>query len=486
MKQGFALALASLGFACVAGQSIAAWLGMYAIALALLSMPWAQRLLATFDARTGVVLACLLAAPGVAWAVRTREAIAEHEGLHGLGTYVRDRLRLEGEPVIAPPLVAADRPQRFFVRAGVGAKRVQVKLGSAAQGIEAQALGEGLFRVDYDPRRDGVPRPANGTLLASIRVDGREATREMITTTPLAHPRWLSRSPNGERACAVSTETDELFVLASDGLRARVPVADGPIDCAFVDDATVALSYRDHAQLELRGTERGELVRSLELGARQGRMARSPSGAWLAVGIESASPGIVLLDASAQRVLARIATADAPDWIAFGASDDVLLYSTRTHAALHRLRRDAGTGGYAPDGTLALSRPAVTLARIRGGTQLALAVTDYRADGSPQLGNHFVQDQLLFVETGSLRVVWRELTPRRSDRQSKPGDVDRGLSPMGIAENAAGDLLIAFAGSDEAWRLRADDSEPVIEDLASSDAHAPHGIAQLRDGTWLV
>jgi hypothetical protein len=92
----------------------------------------------------------------------------------------------------------------------------------------------------------------------------------------------------------------------------------------------------------------------------------------------------------------------------------------------------------------------------------------------------------LTVDVARFAVTSALLTARRSERQSKPGDVDRGVSPMGIAQAADGSLLLAFAGSDEVWRMRDGAVQPEILDLADTELHAPHGVAELADGSLIV
>jgi hypothetical protein len=184
------------------------------------------------------------------------------------------------------------------------------------------------------------------------------------------------------------------------------------------------------------------------------------------------------------QVIARVTLPATPDWLAFGADDDTLIVATRADGALHRIRHSGER--WIEDGALVLGRPAVTLARSNDGAHVFVAVTDYRPDGSSHLGNHFIQDQILTVDVARFAVTSALLTARRSERQSKPGDVDRGISPMGIAQAADGSLLIAFAGSDEVWRMRPGEVQPEILDVADTELHAPHGVAELADGTLVV
>jgi cytochrome c peroxidase len=126
------------------------------------------------------------------------------------------------------------------------------------------------------------------------------------------------------------------------------------------------------------------------------------------------------------------------------------------------------------------------MASAQAGARLLVATTDFRPDGGPQPGNHFVQDQLLELDTTSLSVTRTLLTARRTARQTRAGDVDSGLSPMGLAARRAGGLLVAFAGSDELWTLDALDAPPRRVDLSASEVLAPHGVAELADGTRVV
>jgi hypothetical protein len=215
------------------------------------------------------------------------------------------------------------------------------------------------------------------------------------------------------------------------------------------------------------------------------RLATSPDRAQLAIARSGRTPELVLVDVPARRVRARLALARDPDWLAFGADAERLVYSSRSDARLTRVRIEPD-GRMHEDAELALGRAAVTLARSGDGAQMMIAVTDYRPGQGANLGNHFVQDQLLTLDVARFAIVRAEPTARRSPRQSKPGDVDRGLSPLGAALAADGSRLIAFAGSDELWRLRDGVPEPEIIDLGDHGLAAPHGVAELADGTLVV
>jgi len=410
---------------------------------ALASMPRGARAL---------ILGALLL-PGGLGLWRAGPAIATQEGLSGLWPGLRDRLRLEALPAIAPAFVSGAEAQTFYVRADASeGEPVRLQLGPRAKPLVAEALGAGLFRVDYDPRKDGPPYPPNGTLSATVWVGERAARRELHAATPLAHPRWFARAPNGQLAATVSSESDELVIVSARGLERRVPVGDAPSDCVFLDDARIAVSHDADARVWVIDAGSGERVRQLNGGDRQGRLALAPDGTRLVLARGGLAPELVVLDPDSGEVVQKVPLPAAADWIAFGPDGDTLLVATRADARLLRLR--ARDGALRSDAALALGRPAVALARARDGRSVLLATTDHRASGA-HLGNHFVQDQLLLVDVATLSVVRTWMTAQRSPRQSKPGDVDRGLSPLGLAPAADGSWLIAFAGSEELGRVSA-------------------------------
>ena len=129
-----------------------------------------------------------------------------------------------------------------------------------------------------------------------------------------------------------------------------------------------------------------------------------------------------------------------------------------------------------------LGRPVVTMARSSYGDRVVVSVTDFDPVGEPHLGNHFVQDQLLTIDVGSWRLRDALPTQRRTSRQSAPGDVDRGCAPMAIDLGADGSLLVAFAGTDDVWRIDARDPPPRIYGLEEHPLATPHGVAALAGG----
>jgi hypothetical protein len=159
-----------------------------------------------------------------------------------------------------------------------------------------------------------------------------------------------------------------------------------------------------------------------------------------------------------------------------------LLVASRSPARLERwVLRD---GGIVRAADRALAMPAVAMAVAHEGRELVVATTAWTDRGVAELGNHFAEDTIATLETRTLELVRRFPTGRRSERQDHAGDLDRGLSPLGLASAADGALWITFAGSDEVVRIpggRGDAAHVETWDVAPLGASAPIGLALLRD-----
>lgn len=455
-----------------------AWLGVNVLAVL------RPRVLELTRGRAAV-LVLLVALPALSQATRVGSRLLGREGLEGLEHLSAARIRLERTPSIAPPLVAADRPQTFYVHAP-GAREVFVRLGPRGPRLEARALGEGLFRVLYDPRADGLADPPDGDVQVAIELDGHAHERRMSAVRPLPHPRGLAAAPDGRAAVALSEETDEVFVLDEAGLRHRLATEDGPTDARFVDSETVVVSHRYADALTWLDARDGRVLRRRTVGPFGLRLAVHHGASLLALGQGGARPRLLLLEARDGRPRAEVETGFEPDHVTFGPDAETVVVSSVRPPALHRFRR-TGDGLEEDRPPLWLGRPAVTLAASPDGAVLVVAVTDYQADGPPHLGNHFVQDQLVIVDVERWAVTGTRLTARRSSRQTNPGNLDRGGSPMGIQLGAGGTWLVAFAGTDEVWRWSdAPDVPPVVYPLDAHPLAAPHGVAALADGGFAV
>ena len=430
----------------------------------------------------------LLAGPLLAIAGRAR-ALAIREGIHGIGEHLHNRLRLEQRPAIAPPLVVADAPQVFHVHAPK-AGRVKVSFGGEA--LAALDLGHGLFRVAYDPRRDGPPRGP-----ARIIVDDKDDEifeRDVAVVERAAHPRWLVADPARGVAAAVSEETDTLYLLERSGHLRSVPVGDGPADVALFDGGRRAVvAHRHEAALHIvdveAGAGAGQKIARLPWNPFVARLAISGSGRLLAASTDSARRGVIVAELPDAHPIAFAPLPWTPDWLTF-ADDDTLVVAVREPRALVRLARRGDR--WEPVGDLLpIGRPVVAATRRPGAPRWILATTAYRPDGGMPEGNHFVQDQLLTVDLARFTVVDQLLTARGDGRQDEPGNVESGASPMGLDLREDGSLLVAFAGTDEVWRLPADGHLPeVIFDARRPgfpmSMVAPHGVADLGEGRVAV
>ena len=465
-----ALVLAALGgaasFAGLALAYAAAWALSNIAALRGIALPALDR------PRTIAVALLIAAGPALTLASRL-DAIAEHEELAGARFQLADRLRLERSPAIHPDLVSTDQPQRYFVRAE-GASAVRVRLAPGVAAIDAVALGHGVFRVDYDPRREGAPE-VRGASVATIEVDGAQHQRAIEVIAPLAHPRWLRPSPDRARACATSEETDELLIVDADGLVLRRETDDAPSDCGWVG-GRVAIAHRHATTLSLLDPETGALER-IEVGRWGHRLAARDDGSEIAIGHEDGWVSVV--DVAERRLDRRVEVGGPADWLAW--DGDALVVAVRAPATLVRIERSVSR-------VRALSAPAVTLARAPDGA-IAIAVTDWSDDPepAPHLGNHYVQDQIVLLDPETFEVRRRLPTAHRSPRQDAAGGLDRGLSPMGIDTGPDGNLLVAFAGSDEVAVLRPDRGlEERTIDVAGLGLGAPTSAVFLRGGTIAV
>jgi hypothetical protein len=477
--QGLVVALALALYAAWAEPSTWALLSAYALSLVLASLFDLQRRVALLDARLFLLLLAGLSLPGLGTLVRLYPSWLEQEGLAGLSGRLGDRMQLEQRPALFPRLVVSSHAQTFYVHERPG-QDVRLALGTRV--LSGEELGEGLYRVHYDPRTHGALEP-RGTFNARLTVSGHTYEREMQAVQPLAHPRWLALSPDRLLVAALSEETDELFTVSARGLERRMPVGDGPVDALFLDDTRVLVSHSDDG-LRVYDVQREAQLAAFASGAALGRMALSSDGSTLAVAELGARPALLVMDPHTLTLLARVAQDLPIDWLAFGSDASTLVVSTRADASLRKLVRTST--GYREQARLALGRPAVTLARSLDGTSLYVATTDYRADGQNHLGNHFVDDQLLTVRVEPWSVVQSLHTARRTPRQRSPGSVDRGLSPMGIHQARDGSLLLAFAGSEEHWRLSAHKPEPEVVEVGEHGLYAPHGVAELADGTRVL
>lgn len=402
-----------------------------------------------------------------------RSQLVDVETWAGAAAHLEDRARLR-LPAIAPSMVFGDHPQTLYIAldgadgSDENGVRVRVRLGPRGATLDADSLGHGLYRVTYNPRVHGTPAESDGPVVAQIITGEGDAeshtSLSLHYVAPLAQPRSLCTAPARNLAGSPSLETDTLYLVDAEGRVRAFDVGDGPSDCVFLDNERIAVSHAFGPTLWIMNAGGGVL-----------RRIESPPASRLASSINTlalAHAGSVSLRNAATYELETTLDVSDVDWLTF-TTPSTLIVARRRAAELLRYRRNED-GAWTHDGTLPLGRPAVAMVRL-DDTHVVISATDYVPSGEPHLGNHFVQDQLLTVNTEQMRVTDQEITARRSPRQSNAGDVDRGLSPMGLhVEDEA--LYVAFAGSDETWTLR-DGSLP---DMRSTvDIPAPESITRL-------
>jgi hypothetical protein len=419
--------------------------------------------------KLGAVLACalVLALPVRELAARAG-GILEHEALASPMEHIADRLALEADPAIAPALVSGDRPQTYFVRAS--GSHVRARLGEGLAWIEAEGMGHGVFRVEYDPLVHGALEPEVHESIARVEVDGVVHARTMLAVAPLPHPRWLRTSPDRTRACVPSEETDEVLVLAVDHEPEHVETLDAPSDCAITDAGTLYVAHR-HALDVLRLDAAG--ARTTLAAGGLGAAAIDLLGDTPCIARDGATPEVRCLGR------ARLPVPGTPLFLARVPSSESLVLATRSPAALHRI--DLVHGALVVGATRMLTAPA---AHLDVQSTLDVALGDYDADGRPELGNHFVQDRLASFELTRLALSGDHSTAWRTDRQDHAGDVDRGASPMGISRTPRGTRWVAFAGTDEVEELGG--ASPRVIDTARFGVSAPFSVVELSDGSLVV
>jgi hypothetical protein len=406
------------------------------------------------------------------------------EGLHGVTANLRDRMRLEALPSIHPGVIFGDHPQRLYAYAP-GARTFALDLGTA-RAPEVDDLGHGLFRVRFDPRVHGA-LPRRASVRAELVVDGERYERELASVSPAPHPRWLCVSPDRARAYAPSEETDELVMVHDAGLGFRAEVGDGPTSCAVVGDE-VFVGHRYAAALVALDARTGRERRRLEGPGRVERLAASLDGAYLFVAVGGPSPGIEVRALPGGERVAFVPTPSTPEWLV-PAADGGVVAAFRRERTVRRVARTDGRFELERN-ELPMERPVITMAGSADGALVYAAVSDFRdslGEGPHPLGNHFVQDQLLLVDAASLKVVGRFVTGRRDARQDEPATITRGASPMGLDPQPDGTLFVAFAGTDEVWRV--DPLRGLVAlrfETAADRLPAPHGVARLASGRVVV
>lgn len=264
-------------------------------------------------------------------------------------------------------------------------------------------------------------------------MDGDDESIEMRAVTRYAQPRSLVVSPDRQRVATVSTETDQVFIV--DGERVvTAPTLDRPSACTFLPSGELVVAHAQDSALLFTDREPRRLPLS-------GATAITANERFVAVASKTA---VTVLSAPAlaegRREVVFTHPLPAP-------ADHVALVNDHVVVAIRRgaLLISASARGVTE---LRLSRPAVTLTTGPGDTVL-VSVTDYQPGGATHLGNHFIDDQILTVAVrDELTVVGQTRTQGRTPRQGSAGNVDRGVSPLGL-HHVDDATYVAFAGTAE-------------------------------------
>lgn len=397
--------------------------------------------------RVAILLAAIVP---LAVLARRGAVLAETEGLLELSPRLSDRMRLSGAVTIAPPLVVSDRPQSFFVRAE-GARELSLMFDGVHE-IAAQSLGHDVFRIDVDPRTAGLLDRATGPMIATVVVDRAHHAQPLALASPLAHPRRPRVSADGSRLCVPSEETDTLFLGPITNLDAH-DAGDGPVACAFAGADAVLVARRYEPTAILLSPITGRPLEHDEIPVGLGVIAMDGSEDVFALARAGDTREIVIIglvplpsapEARVLGVIDRLPLEGMPIDVAI-AGDEIVI-TTRSPARIEVRSIDRTTPR---DRSRPLVMPASALAVSPDGAQIVIATTAFDPAPRDNLGNHFVEDQLVWLDRSTLAPTRLETTARRTDRQDHAGDADRGLGPSALAFDASGRLFVAFAGSSE-------------------------------------
>ncbi len=468
-----ALVIAALARVDTAVGLVLSYLGAWALVNLARAVGWPRAPIAAPKLVIAIAILAVLLVPLRDLATRS-SALAEHEALASPLEHIGDRLALESDPAITPALVSGDRPQTYFVRAS--GSHVRVRLGAELEWIDAEGLGHGVFRVEYDPRRDGAPPPHAHETLATISVDGALSTRRLLAVTPMPHPRWLRLSPDRARACVPSEETDEVIVISTGRESERIETLDGPTDCAIANDGSLYVTHRFARDvLHVDASRARSTLDAFGFGA----VAIAILGDDLCIAREGPGSEIRCLHDGAS-----LAIAGTPLFLVSVFPDVALVVATRSPAALMRIER--ANGALVVRESISLVSPAAHVSADPSEPTLLVALTDLDGPGHAGLGNHFVEDRVASLDTSRFVLLDDHLTNWRTERQDHAGDVDRGASPLGISRSTRGTSWVAFAGTDEIEEIGGDLARPRVIDTAALGVSAPFSVVELADGSLVV
>jgi hypothetical protein len=351
--------------------------------------------------------------------------------LEGDVELLKNRLKLQGKVSIFPRIVSTDKPQRLYIKVP---NDHEVTLDVPEIGRwRAVSLGHGLHRVDLS-LGDKIDE---GDIPVNIICNNDIFKETIKIIKPIPNPKWLRLSPNAKTVAVVSENTDHL-ILINEHDHLTVKTKNGPSDCCFINDDSIAISYRYEPFIEIYNmtTETFEQIKTYTL---QHKICHIDK--LLAIAIHGEDPGILFFDLNNHKK-EFIPLEFSPDWITFGRSRDEIIFSDRKQKLIGQLLfKDE----WVLNKSKLLPRPVVSMHHNQG--KLFFAATAGVDDWELTFANHYVRNIVIELDLDTWEIIETVNCEIRNNLQSEPGQAISGISPMGIRR---GDFFVnVFCGSNE-------------------------------------
>ncbi len=429
--------------------------------------------------RESLIWALLAGLCFTTWSDIDFQKLLREENLDGISTRVLHKAALQDYPAIFPRVVVEGMPQDFYVYVP-GSEELTLTIGSSTQ--ETHHMGHGLFKV----RSSGNYANVKGeTATVHLTTEHDTIQRELKFSKALPHPNITCKG-QGSRAYVLSEDTDEIFVVQPDGILQTLKTGNGPSGCVVVNNRLL-VTHIYEPNLWVFDAATFKALDKISLDAPQKSIAKSRDSEAIAVALQGPNPSMALLSPNNLKQVEHIALPLTPEWIAPGPNSNHWTVSSRESPALMSLKRTEKpwTTTVHP-----LSRPLLSMIADATGNHIFATTTGYKPDGQPLKGNHFIQDQILKLDSLSLQLQARMITHRRAETPKAEGDFLKwtaGAGPSSLSLMKNGDLLVAFSGTTQWWQVKPDLSGPVHElSIQRAGLTAPHSAIQLNDDTFVL
>ena len=473
----------------IGGSGLLAWVSQSHSLLSLLACglgAWgalqALPLSRVYPREVRTFLHAIILLPGwTLWLIFHSAPFLEEEQWSGISYNIADRMRLEEIPAIFPHTFYDGIPQTFYVQSNAAQTSV---LRIQNHSVEGVSLGQGLFRHTLVASHS---QPVSRTLTATLILDGTQHHRTLKRVIPLAHPRWFCSDPQRGIAVTLSEETDEGVLISSTGSHFRFSTGESPSDCLILPESNqILISHRHSPFLWLIDLKTRELKRKVRVGLGQHRLALSPSRDKIALIRNTDTWKIDLLASSKLTRLTTISSPAPADWIVFGQSSSVILFSSKQNQRLYRFEEQEKNWEHT---SILLGRPATVMTSDSLGKTVYLATTGFSQNINALNENHFIEDQILGIDTTNLTVKHHLKLPVASRDKLKAALHEPAIyagSPLGIAVYDK-QVLITLPGTNEVWSL-SDSLGPPFKRLAFDQDHLrqPVGVTWLGSSTWAI